>query len=172
MGLTSGGFLGLVIAGVVLLPLLTILLWGRISGPRIVRLGSRLSLILLSQAMAVLLAALWINNSYQLYDSWSDLLGDNGATGAIQAATPQTSQAALAAKSGGGRSGTLPNAKLFTSLTGVQDGYQTTITGPKSKIGGSVAVWLPPQYSEAAYAHTRFRHPADLARGDAGADAA
>jgi enterochelin esterase-like enzyme len=112
-------------------------------------------MILLSQTMAVLLAALWINNTYQLYNSWSDLMGENGATGAIQAATPQTTQAALEAKSGG-RAGTLFNAKLFGALTGVQDGYQTTITGPKSKVVGSVMVWLPPQYNEAAYAHTKF----------------
>lgn len=155
MGLTGEGFLALVIAGVVLLPLLTILLWNRLPGPRVVKVGSRLTMIMLSQAMAVLLAALWINNTYQLYTSWSDLLGDNGSTGSIVAATPQTTAGALDAKSGT-RAGELPNAKLFGHLTGVQDGYQTTITGPRSKIVGSVMVWLPPQYSEPAYAHTKF----------------
>ena len=152
MGLTGEGFLAVVIAGVVLLPLLTILLWNRVPGPRPVKVGSRLSMILMSQAVAVLLAALWINNTYQLYNSWSDLLGDDGATGSITAATPAGTQA-LTAK---GRAGTLPNAKLFEHLTGVQNGYQTTITGPQSKVIGSVMVWLPPQYGEAAYAHAKF----------------
>lgn len=155
MGLTGEGFLALVITGVVLLPLLTILLWNRIPGPVAVKVGSRLSMILLSQAMAVLLAALWINNTYQLYNSWSDLLGDDGATGAITAASPATTPTVLSAK-GGSRTGALPNAKLFGHLTGVQNGYQTTITGPASKVVGSVMVWLPPQYFQPAYAHARF----------------
>jgi enterochelin esterase-like enzyme len=155
MGLTSEGFLWLVIAGVVLLPVLTLVLWNRVPGPRLVRLGSRLSMIVLSQTMAVLLAALWINNSFQLYDSWSDVVGDNGATGSIQAATPQSTRTAVDAKSRT-RAGVLPNARLFSRLTGVQDGFQTTITGPESRVVGSVMVWVPPQYNEAAYAHTRF----------------
>ncbi len=157
MGLTSEGFLWLVIVGVIALPVLTILLWGRVPGPRAVKLGSRLSLILLSQAMAVLLAALWINNSYQLYDSWSDLMGDNGATGSIQTASAQSTATAGTVEAKGSRSPELlPNAKLFGPLTKVKDGFVTTVTGPESKISGIVAVWLPPQYYEPAYAHTKF----------------
>jgi enterochelin esterase-like enzyme len=156
MGLTSESFFALVIVGVVVLPVLTIILWNRIPGPKPVKIGSRLGLIGVSQAMAVLLAALWINNSFQLYDSWSDVLGDNGATGAIEAATPQSlGKAAVDAKNGI-RGDSLPNAKLFSALDAVQDGYQTTITGPESKIQGSVLVWLPPEYFESAYAHVKF----------------
>lgn len=157
MGLTSGGFFALVIVGVVLLPALTLLLWNRLPGPGPVRFGSRLGLIVLSQSMAVLLAALWINNSFQLYYSWSDLLGNNGATGAIQAATPQVVKTTVAAK-GGVKSDALPNFKLFTRVHGMQYGteYQVAITGPQSKITGSVDVWLPSQYSESAYKNERF----------------
>ena len=157
MGLTSGGFFALVIVGVVLLPVLTLLLWNRLPGPKPVTFGSRLGLILMSQAMAVLLAALWINNSYQLYYSWSDLMGNNGATGVIEAATPQAVKTTIAAK-GGVRGDSLPNAKLFTELSGMQygSGYQVTITGPQSKVVGSVDVWLPPQYFEAAYKNVAF----------------
>jgi len=155
MGLTSEGFFWLVITGVIALPLLTVLFWSRIPGPRVVRLGSRLTLIALSQAMAVLLAALWINNNYQLYDSWSDLMGDNGATGSIQAAAPQSTAGAVDAK-GARPGGAQPADKLFGPLGQVLDGYQTTITGAKSKITGTVAVWLPPQYFEPAYAHVQF----------------
>ncbi|HET9173293.1 MAG TPA: alpha/beta hydrolase-fold protein [Actinospica sp.] len=157
MGLTSGGFFALVIVGVVLFPALTLLLWNRLPGPRAVKFGSRLGLILLSQSVAVLLAALWINNSFQLYYSWSDLMGDNGATGAIQAATPQALQSTIAAKSGVQSAG-LPNFKLFAKARGMQYGteYQADITGPASKITGSVDVWLPAQYTDAAYKNVRF----------------
>ena len=157
MGLTSEGFLWLVIVGVITLPVLTVLLWSRVRGPRAVKLGSRLSLILLSQAMAVLLAALWINNTYQLYDSWSDLMGDNGATGSIQTANAQSTAATGTVEAKGSRGADpLPDFKLFGALSKVKDGFVTTVTGPESKVSGIVAVWLPPQYYEAAYAHTKF----------------
>ena len=157
MGLTGEGFLVLVIMGVVLLPLLTLVLWNRIPGPKAVKIGSRLSMILLSQTVAVLLAALMINNTYQLYNSWSDLMGDNGSTGSIQAATPQTTQSvALGAKTDTHAGTQLPNAKLFSPLTSVQNAYQVQIKGSVSKVVGTVLVWLPPQYFEAAYAHTKF----------------
>jgi enterochelin esterase-like enzyme len=156
MGLTGEGFFALVIVGVIALPVLTILLWNRIPGPKPLRVGSRLGLIGLSQTMAVLLAALWINNSFQLYDSWSDVLGNNGATGAIEAATPQgVGKGAVDAKNGV-LGAALPNAKLFTDLGGVQNGYQATITGAESRVEGSVMVWLPPEYFEPAYAHVKF----------------
>ncbi|HTJ72872.1 MAG TPA: alpha/beta hydrolase-fold protein [Actinospica sp.] len=156
MGLTSGGFFALVIVGVVLFPALTLLLWNRLPGPKPVKFGSRLGLILLSQGMAVLLAALWINNSFQLYYSWSDLMGDNGATGAITAATPQVIKTTVSAK--GGQSDALPNFRLFTEAHGMAYGteYQVTVTGPESRITGSVDVWLPAQYTQPAYKNTKF----------------
>ncbi|WP_051451638.1 alpha/beta hydrolase [Actinospica robiniae] len=148
MGLTSEGFLIVVIAAVALFPLLTLLLWNRLPGPRPVKVGSRLGLILMAQVSAVLLAALWINNSYQLYTSWSDLFGRDGGTGAIAAATP--------ADRPGVRSASLPNARLFRPMSGVADGYSATISGPRSHIVNNVSVWLPPQYFETAYEHAEF----------------
>ena len=157
MGLTSGSFFALVIVGVVVLPVVTLVFWNRIPGPKPVKFGSRLAMILMSQTMAVLLAALWINNSYQLYYSWSDLMGDNGSTGAIEAAAPQQSgKGAVDATGGGQHGGALVNAKLFTQMGDVQNGYQATITGLASKVTGNVLVWLPPEYFQAAYAHTQF----------------
>lgn len=151
MGLTSEGFLTIVIIAVVLFPLLALAVWNRVPGPRPVRFGARLGLIMLSQVSAVLLAALWINNTYQLYTSWSDLMGQNGGTGNIVAATPQTTVAKT-----GVRTAALPNAKLFRPFSSVADGYIATVTGPRSHIVNSVLVWLPPQYFEPAYAHTDF----------------
>jgi enterochelin esterase-like enzyme len=150
MGLTSEGFLTVVIVAVAVFPLLTLLLWNRLPGPRPVKVGSRLGLILMAQVSAVLLAALWINNSYQLYTSWSDLFGQDGGTGSIAAATPAATGKA------GVRSVALPNAKLFRPLPGVHDGYIATIAGPRSHIVNSVLVWLPPQYFESGYEHADF----------------
>ncbi|MBR7835873.1 hypothetical protein KDL01_21545 [Actinospica durhamensis] len=150
--MTSEGFLAAVIVAVVLFPVLTLVLWNRLPGPKPVKVGSRLTLILFAQASAVLLAALWINNTYQLYTSWSDLLGEDGGVGVIAAATPQTEVGTKL----GARAAGLPNAKLFRPLRGVDDGYTALISGPVSHIVNTVVVWLPPQYFEAAYAHTDF----------------
>jgi hypothetical protein len=86
-------------------------------------------------------------------------MGNNGATGAIQAATPQVIKTTIAAKGeGGAHPDSLPNFKLFTQMHGLQDGtgYQVTVTGPDSKVTGSVEVWVPPQYTEAAYKNVDF----------------
>src|SRR5947209_7381858 len=135
MGLTSGFFLDAVIATVIALPLATVLLWGRLRGPRLIRQGQRLALIALCQGAAVLLAALMINNSYQLYTSWSDLFGDNGPSGQILAAKP-ASQTSAQARS---VDRPLPNAALFQPDTSMPGEVHALITGAQSKGNGDVA---------------------------------
>ena len=157
MGLTSGLFAGAVTCAVIVLPIITILLWNRLRGPRPVRHAQRLGLIALCQSTAVLLAALLINNSFQLYTSWSDLLGRNGSLGRIQAGAP------VAAATGAVKPNALtaadrplPNAALFHSDGQGSGEYSAEITGPKSKVVGDVYVWLPAQYAQKAYAHVEF----------------
>ena len=55
----------------------------RVSGPRPVRAVARLSMIGVSQVMAILLCGVVVNNYYGLYASWDDLLGDTGSPGVI-----------------------------------------------------------------------------------------
>src|SRR5258708_19008210 len=110
MGLTSGLFLDVVTGAVIVLPFATILLWNRLRGPRPVRHAQRLRLIGLCQGTAVLLAALLINNSFQLYTSWSDLLGRNGSLGRIQAGNPVAAATVGAKAAQVGADRALPNA--------------------------------------------------------------
>jgi dienelactone hydrolase len=154
MGLTSGIFLAATITAVVALPLATVLLWNRLRGPRPVRFAARFSLIGLCQGSAVLLAALLINNSFQLYLSWSDLLGEDGGPGQIQAQSTVVQPPVVPGSLRADRA--LPNARLFHDFLGVPGVQVSTVVGPRSEITGSVYVWLPPQYSEAEYAHSEF----------------
>ena len=151
MELTSGLFAGTVTGAVIVLPIITILLWNRLRGPRPVRHAQRLGLIALCQSTAVLLAALLINNSFQLYTSWSDLLGQDGSLGRIQAGNP-------VAASVGARSAdrALPNFKLFHTDGHGHSEYTAAITGPRSKVTGDVYVWLPAQYGQKSYEHVEF----------------
>ena len=156
MGLTSGLFLGMVIGAVIVLPLVTILLWSRLRGPNPLRIAQRLVLIALCQGTAVLLAALMINNSFQLYTSWSDLLGNNGSSGQIEAGNPILAVATGAAAPGKGPDRALPNAALFQPSPTLPGEIHVMITGPTSRVTGDVVVWLPPEYYEKQYQHTEF----------------
>jgi pimeloyl-ACP methyl ester carboxylesterase len=153
MGLTGGYFLTVVVVAVVALPVGTVLLWNRVRGPRPARGVQRFGLIGLCQLSAVLLAALIINNSFQLYTSWSDLFGWDGAPGQIQGAVPVVTGGLLKSQTGG-RS--LPNADQFHPYEPVANAFTATVTGPASKVTGTVMVWLPPQYDEAGYEHAYF----------------
>src|SRR5437016_5032370 len=96
MGLTGGYFLAAVVAAAVMLPIATVLLWNRLHGPGPLRGVQRFGMIGLCQATAVLLAALMINNAYQLYTSWSDLFGWDEAPGQIETAQPVQPRGAAA----------------------------------------------------------------------------
>ena len=156
MGLTGGYFLAAVVTAVVVLPIATVLLWNRLRGPGTLRGMQRFGLIGLCQATAVLLAALMINNAYQLYTSWSDLFGWNGAPGQIEGAQPMQLRTAAALSGKASTDRPLPNAGLFHSYRGVSHAFATTITGSQSKVTGTVLIWLPPQYDDPKYAHTYF----------------
>ncbi|MFI1091991.1 alpha/beta hydrolase [Streptomyces sp. NPDC020917] len=119
--------------------------WNRLPGPPAVRLAGRLGMVLVSQAAAVLAVLIWVNNTYGLYESWSDLMGDNGQV-QLNAAGP-----------GGHGAPADPAVEKQAVFTTGQDGVlRTTAIGARSHITGTVLVWLPPQYSQPAYRHTRF----------------
>jgi enterochelin esterase-like enzyme len=154
MGLTSGLFLWVALAAVVALPLGTVALWNRLRGPWPVRHAQRLTLVMLCQTSAVLVAALVINNAFQLYTSWSDLLGHNGPPGTVQAGG-SVGMPTVAIRSAG-PDGALSETWLFRPDGATPGQYHAVITGPASRVTGDVVVWLPPQYTERAYASTQF----------------
>ncbi|NJP42464.1 alpha/beta hydrolase [Actinacidiphila epipremni] len=142
MGLTSGWFAALLVAAAVAAVAGALLLWPRVRGPRPVRFGARIGLILLCQVTAIALVMVTVNNQYGFYASWDDLLGRANSGGGTPApgasATPQ-----------------VPDYTVkFTPYT---QGFQrATVRGWHSGTKGDVIVWLPPQYAKPGFAHTRF----------------
>jgi S-formylglutathione hydrolase FrmB len=136
VSLTGTPFFAVLITATIVMIMGTLLLWGRIPGPRAVRVPARLVMILLCQLTAICVVASWINSSYGLYASWSDLLGTNKNTNNVAMPGPPVSR-----------------AKFNHSTGGLLDTY---FHGAHSDLSGEVIVWTPPQYDDPAYAHYRF----------------
>jgi enterochelin esterase-like enzyme len=128
----------------VVAPLATVLLWSRIRGPRLTRAVAKIGMILTCQLAAVLVAGLVVNDKFQLYSSWDDLLGRTGGDTFVQG----DAFGGHGNSAGGG-----VNEQRFTR---VGDLLKTTLYGPRSQAAGKVYVWLPPQYNEPRYAHQAF----------------
>jgi hypothetical protein len=97
----------------------------------LVRAGAAVSLVLVAQALAVVGAALKVNDSYGFYASWNDLLGTTDT-----ATTP---------------------IRVGNLVAGGQGRIVSrTIPDPRAGTATQVLVWLPPQYDEPAFRHVRL----------------
>src|SRR5690348_15081186 len=127
----------------------TLLLWGRVRGPRPARAAQRVGLVLLCQLTAVLVLGAAVNDWGYFYGSWSDLFGTSSATPSVQAAGHPLAQGHF------GRTG--------ATTVGVVGASQSTWSGPaewatrgrveqvrvhglRSAITATAEVYLPPQY--------------------------
>ncbi len=104
--------------------------WRRLDGGALAVLGARFAVVATAQLVAVAAIFLWVNHTYTFYTSWDDMLGvthqDAGIT-VNEASAPD-----------GSRTMVLP------------------IDGAAAGVARHALVWLPKQYDEPAYAHTRF----------------
>jgi predicted esterase len=104
--------------------------WQRLDGRTATVVSGRVAAVLVAQLVAVSAVFLWVNRSYDFYTSWSDVLG-------------RTHQ----------------DAGITVNRASAPDGSRTTvldIAGPDVGAARQALVWLPKQYDEPAYAHTRF----------------
>lgn len=114
------------------------------------RIGGQWALVLVSQAFAVLMALVLINDQFGLYASWDDLLGITPpASAAVFKADPRPSAVITPVPWKKG----LPAG--FTRDT-IPRSYKTTV-----KVAGSgqplpMTVVLPPEYFQAKYAKAKF----------------
>lgn len=135
--LTSTSLLVLLAVLSLALPVALVLTWRR--RPHGVLGGAaRLVVVIICQALAVTSVGLAANNSFGFYNSWSDLLGTRAA------ASPAAATNRLVPADG--------SQGRIVSLS-------VPVSGPVPR-GASraltVLAWLPPQYGQPAYRHTRF----------------
>jgi S-formylglutathione hydrolase FrmB len=145
------GFATLCLAGVVG----TAALWPRLGRPGLLHWVGRIALVLACQVLALLLVAVAVNDYFDFYVAWGELIGRSPT-----AAMPSLAQ--ILAPGGAGHAGgnTLsPSASRIPRWPPVAgSGTVSTIhvQGPRSGISASGEVYLPPQYGDPAFARTRF----------------
>ena len=154
MPLTSTTFFVACVLAAVALPVATLALWSRTRGPVPVRWAQRLGLIVLCQVTALALVGTAVNNYFYFYSSWSDLLGGSqaGTLSSFGAAAPSAFPTSRADET----RAIVRARKAGDQLPGGGVVLNQTFVGPRTGLRTPALVYLPPQYFEAQYAHTRF----------------
>lgn len=137
MALTGATFFFFLVVATALAMIGTVALWSCVGGPRPLRWLVHGVMIAGCQLTAISVVATWMNNSYGLYASWSDLLGTPSGANAEAMPGPPASRARFGH---GARDGVL----------------DTYFRGGRSALSGQVLAWAPPQYREPAYRKKRF----------------
>ncbi|MBV9830178.1 MAG: hypothetical protein JOZ82_01175, partial [Marmoricola sp.] len=130
LSLTGAPLLVLATALAIAAPFAVAWWWRRLDGSALAVVGGRFAVVATAQLIAICAVFLWINNTYTFYTSWADLLGI-------------TSQ----------------NARIAVNQVRAPDGSRTMvlpIAGSSAGVARHALVWLPKQYDEPQYAHTKF----------------
>ncbi|MFC4529667.1 alpha/beta hydrolase [Sphaerisporangium dianthi] len=132
-------------------------IWPRLSVRTWPAILGRVAVLLGNQILLLVALALAANNYFGFYGSWSDLLGtDDGLAAPIVNDAGDPGQAA---RPGGGVQ--VVHSSRVPPLSG-KKGHpagrleQVVISGGASGLSAPAYVYLPPQYFEKKYAHTRF----------------
>lgn len=148
----------------------TLLLWGRVRGPRPARAAQRVGMVVLCQLAAVFVLGAALNDWAYFYGSWSDLFGTNPA---VQQSVLQPARPAFvprpAARDEGHQPQALEPRPVVDQAVAAETSWSTPgqwptrgriealeLRGQHSGLGEQALVYLPPQYFQQQYAHTSF----------------
>jgi enterochelin esterase-like enzyme len=165
LDVTSGLLAFVVVACAVALPVVAIVLWGRVRGPGVARDAQRWLMVVASQLLAVVAVGVVVNDQFGFYSSWDDLLGRASTDSAAGVIHPVAPHGTTTHPSGGTKPGGVEVAQVpwvggvpagFTAWSGEPSTYVAQIAITGSSAPQKVYVYLPPQYFEASQAHARF----------------
>lgn len=149
VGLTSITLLVLLVLALLGAMAAAVLLSPRVRGPRPVRIAQRLGMVVAAQLAALLVIGLVINDSMGFFVSWADLLG--GHTGAA------ITGGGFDAASARGAAQAVENAFGTVAESGTNGVLLSSrVEGRVSKVSARMLLWLPPQYTQPAWASYRF----------------
>jgi len=180
MGLTSGSFLILMICLAVAGLLVTVALWPDVAGRKLWHIPARIGMIALSEALVIATFLVALNGYFAFYTSWSQLLGSGSSrvTGTVGGAGSGGPLLTITSAEPGPApgSGVAPQHTISAVASGphgievaglvhgnrrglAQNGelLRISIDGPHSGIDETGDdVYLPPEYFQPAYAHSKF----------------
>jgi enterochelin esterase-like enzyme len=146
MGLTSGFFMGLMIAVAVGSAAATVWLWPRFASQRIGVVAARFGLIAAGQLLVLAAVLVFLNGVFGFFGSWSAVFGSGGPVPATRPIVVTGSDLGPDLK-GGATAAAQSVGKIL----------QVTVGGEHTGIvSADNYVYLPPQYFQRAYAHVRF----------------
>ncbi|MGZ4627124.1 MAG: alpha/beta hydrolase [Kineosporiaceae bacterium] len=155
MDLLGIPFLLLSILLAIAAPVVALLLWSRVGGAPALQVAQRVGLLVLCQLTALLFASVALNDKFVFYESWSDLLGQDQQSAAVQA-DPSDGHS-------GGRNAAQPVGDADPQpLPGLQriDGRQRVVreevTGPRSGVHATITVVTPAGYADPRLAGRRY----------------
>jgi len=141
MGLTGLPLLALTVFLAAGAPVACLALWSRARGRTAVAV--RLLMIVTCQATALLVGGIGLNDHYEFYASWHDLVGGGtGGSTAIEAV--------------GGSGAALPRAHFRREGSLGAGVYSATVTGRHSGVRSRILVWVPPGYDARPNAHRTY----------------
>jgi len=127
--------------------------WPRLSRQSVLTVFSRISLICVTQFVVLSMVAVMVNDNFEFYTSWSDLMGtvQGGGTVAAQPAgdTTQSAEVIAIGKPGTQGLGGSDPAKVGQLRT-------VKIEGAVSGLSEEAVIYLPPQYFQAPYKTAQF----------------
>ena len=159
MGLTSGFFMGLMIAVAVGSAAATVWLWPRLASQRAGMVAARFGLIAAGQLLLLAAVLVFLNGVFGFFGSWSAVFGSGGPVAAAQPIVVTGSD--LGPVPGGSALPETANGRQAAKPPGAAQSVgkilQVTVSGGHTGIvSAGNYVYLPPQYFQPAYAHVRF----------------
>ncbi len=131
-------------------------IWPRLSAPTWPAILGRAGVLLGNQVLTFFAIALAVNNYFGFYGSWGDLLGTD--TGVAAPIVTDQGDAGQGVRPVGGVEVMGSSRVPMIPEKGHSGGkiQQVVISGAASGLSAPAYVYLPPQYFEKKYSHTRF----------------
>ncbi|WP_042396492.1 alpha/beta hydrolase [Streptacidiphilus carbonis] len=160
MGLTSRKLQILIALIAVICFVATVWIWPRLSDRNWRSLLGRVGLLVVGQVFTLAAIGLAANNWGAFYSSWNDLFGTDAGNGAPVTINGGVHQSSSTLDGQGNGVQVLNSKPVPLKLHGANASggtlQEVNVKGGSTGFTEDAYVYLPPQYGEAAYAHTRF----------------
>ena len=153
MSLTSPVLVAILALLVVISVAASVWIWPRLANTRVVTVLGRLGLLIVVNVCVLLLSFALLNDQFQFFSDWTDLMG----TASTQVTSSQAGGAAsLAAQVPVASPTSAVATATATTVSSAGNGTVYSVTGGQSGVTSNVLVYLPKGYADPANATRRY----------------